>query len=178
MAELSGQQVPENHPIRSLFWTLTERGMGQLNITDEASLGYISDLLLDFMRIEELYRVRDASGQHVEHLTDLLQLADGTTDPLQRLDQHKHLGDRTLFMLGLFPERFERSRRPLSKEFYAQQGQRSYGIVADLAWIQSEPAPFRRLAESFDQYVRGLNWVKLYLQDPFFQYMFREFHVT
>jgi len=178
MAELSSEQVPENHPIRGLFWTLTERGMGQINIRDEASVGYVSGLLLDFMRAEELYRVRAQHGQRVEHLSDLLESAEGTTDPIERLDQYKYLGDRALFMLGLFPEWFERSRRPLSAEFYARQGQRSYGIVADLAWTQSEAAPFRRLAESFDQYVRGLNWVKLYLQDPFFQYMFREFHIT
>ncbi len=178
MAELNPQQVPEDHPIRSFFRTLTERGMGEINIRDEASLSYVSGLLLEFMRTEALYRVQDEHGQRVEHLADLLALAEGTADPLERLDQHKHLGDRTLFMLGLFPEWFERSRRPLSAQFYAQQGQRSYGIVADLAWIHSEPPPFRRLAESFDEYVRGLNWVKLYLQDPFFQYMFREFRVT
>jgi hypothetical protein len=178
MSEPSARQIPENHPIRSLFWTVTERGLGQINIRDAASLEYVSGLLLDFIRLEELYRVRDARGQRVEYLSDLLELAEGTTDPFERLDQHKHLGDHSLFMLGLFPERFERSRRPISAKFYAEQGQRSYGIVADLAWIQSESAPFRRLAKSFDQYVRGLNWVKLYLQDPFFQYMFKEFHVT
>ena len=178
MVELSPQQVPDNHPIHSFFWTLTERGMGQLNITDEASLRYISGLMLDFMRTEELYRGQDETGQRSGHLTDLLELAEGTTDPLERLDHHKYLGDRTLFMLGLFPESFGRSRRALSADFYARQGQRSYGIVADLAWLQSQPVPFRRLAESFDQYVKGLNWVKLYLQDPFFQYMFREFRVT
>ncbi len=178
MGDQSAQQVPENHPIRSFFRTLTERGMGEINIRDEASLRYVSGLLLDFMRMEELYRVRDENGQRVDHLSDLLVLAEETADPVGRLDQHKHVGDRTLFMLGLFPESFERGRRPLSAQFYARQGQRSYGIVADLAWIQPRPAPFRRLAESFDQYVQGLNWVKLYLQDPFFQYMFREFRVT
>ena len=120
--------------------------MGQSNIRDEASVGYVSGLLLDFMRAEELYRV--------QHLSDLLESAEGTTDPIERRDQYKHLGDRALFMLGLFPEWFERSRRPLGAEFYARQGQRSYGTVADLAWSQSEPAPFRHLAESFDQYVR------------------------
>ncbi len=178
MAELSPKRIPEDHPIRSLFLTLTERGMAQINIRDEASLTYVSGLLLEFMRTDALYRVRDRNGQAIGHLADLLALAEGTTDPLERLDQYKYLGDRTLFMLGLFPESFERPRRPLSAELYARQGQRSYGIVADLAWIQSTPAPFRRLAESFDQYVLGLNWVKLYLQDPFFQYMFREFRVT
>ena len=178
MSEPSARQIPANHPIRSLFWTVTERGLGQSNIRDAASLGYVSGLLLDYMRTEALYRVRDERGQRVEYLSEPLELVEGTTDPFERLGHHKHLGDHSLFMLGLFPEWFERSRRPISAKFYAQQGQRSYGIVADHSWIQSESAPFRRLAKSFDQYVQGLNWVKLYLQDPFFQYMFREFHVT
>jgi hypothetical protein len=81
-------------------------------------------------------------------------------------------------MLGLFPERFDRRRRNISRDYYALQGRRAYSIAADLVWAEADPAPFRRLADRFDQYVRGLNWVKLYIQDPFFQYMFREFRVT
>jgi hypothetical protein len=83
-----------------------------------------------------------------------------------------------LFMLGLFPERFDRRRRSASAAYYEIQGRRSYRIVADLTWTQPEPGPFRSLAEGFDQYVRGLNWVKVYIHDPFFQYMFREFGIS
>ena len=36
---------------------------------------------------------------------------------------------------------------------------------------------FRKLSEQFEQCVVGLNWVKLYINDPFYQYMFREFQV-
>ena len=178
MSEVIRQQVPEDHPIRSLFRTLTERGLGQIDIRDEASLGYVSDLLLDFMRTDDLFRVRDADGRRVEYLTDLVERAEGANDPTTRADQHRYLGDLTLFMLGLFPERFERNRRAVSAEYYSQQGRRSYRIVADLAWVHSGPEPYSRLADSFDQYVQGLNWVKLYTQDPFFSYMFREFGIS
>ena len=35
-----------------------------------------------------------------------------------------------------------------------------------------------KLSDQFEQCVVGLNWVKHYINDPFFQYMFREFNVT
>ena len=43
---------------------------------------------------------------------------------------------------------------------------------------QSDPAVYRRLSDRFEQYVLGLNWVHLYINDPFFQYMFREFGIS
>jgi hypothetical protein len=88
------------------------------------------------------------------------------------------LGDFALFMLGLFPEHLDRPRRSIGPDYYAEQGRRSYNIAADLAWVDREPDIYRRLSGQFEQYVRGLNWVKLYTQDPFYQYMFREFGIT
>jgi hypothetical protein len=60
------------------------------------------------------------------------------------------------------------------------QGQRSYTLVADLIAErdqQDEVELFRKLSGQFMQCVAGLNWVKLYINDPFYQYMFREFQV-
>jgi hypothetical protein len=37
---------------------------------------------------------------------------------------------------------------------------------------------YRKLFDQFEQCVMGLNWVKLYINDPFYQYMFREFDIT
>ena len=37
---------------------------------------------------------------------------------------------------------------------------------------------YRKLSEQFEQCVVGLKWVKLYINDPFYQYMFREFDIT
>ena len=178
MIEESSQAIPADRPVQSLFRTLTERGMGQINIRDEVSISYISSLMTGFLRTEDVYRAQDESGRRIEYLVDLLAAADETSDPIERVDRHKHLGDLALFTLGLFPERFDRAHRSVSARYVAEQGRRSYRIVADLAWIQSDPAPFRQLADQFEQYVRGLNWVKVYLQDPFFQYMFREFSIS
>jgi len=129
------------------------------------------------MRTEDLYSVCDKRGQRLERVADLLAAAEQSPDALARKDQFKHLGDFTLFILGLFPEWLRSPRRAIGAGYYTAQGRRSYNIVADLAWTDAEPDLFRRLSEQFEQYVVGLNWVKLYTHDPFFQYMFREFGV-
>jgi len=37
---------------------------------------------------------------------------------------------------------------------------------------------YRKLSAQFEQRVVGLKWVKVYINDPFYQYMFREFDIT
>jgi hypothetical protein len=168
----------EHHPVRGLFRRLTERGMGQTEIRDEDSIRYVSSLMSRFVRADSLYQMQGADGQTLEYLVDMFSVAGATADPALRLRQHQYLGDFTLFMLGIFPEHLERSRRPVLGRYYAAQGSRAYSVVADLTEVRSEPALFRRLAGRFDEYVAGLNWVRLYIRDPFFQYTFREFHIT
>ena len=174
----NARPIPEDHPVRLLFQSLTERGMEQINIRDKESIRYVSGLMTEFIRLDHMYRYRGEDGRRLEHIAELLAAADEATDHAARLDHYKHLGDLTLFLLGLFPETFDRRRRAISAGYYARQGARSYRIAADLAWAASDPAPFRRLSESFELYVKGLNWVKLYIHDPFFQYVFREYGVT
>ena len=170
---------PEHHPIRPLFRRLTERGMDQIDIRDEDSIRYVSSVMSRFVRADQLYQMRDADGRTLVYLADMLSVARDTADLDLRLRQYQYLGDFTLFMLGIFPERLNnRSRRPVAGPYYAAQGRRAYGVVADLTPVRSEPALFRRLADRFDEYVAGLNWVRLYIRDPFFQYMFREYHIS
>jgi hypothetical protein len=76
----------------------------------------------------------------------------------------------------LFPEHLTYGRRTVSPSYYAQQGQRSYSIVAEME-NPAATAVFHKLAEDFQRCVGGLNWVKLYINDPFYRYMFREFQV-
>ncbi len=158
--------VPENHPVRSLFRTMTKRGLDQINLCDAEAVAYIGDLMAEFVRTDSMY-LRDREGQRLEHVTDILAAAEQASDPEVRRGRYKHLGDLTLFMLGLFPERFAHPRRSISADYYAQQGRRSYRIVAELDPGRGDPALYRRLADRFEQYVTGLNWVKLYTEDPF-----------
>jgi hypothetical protein len=178
MIEETSRDVPENHPIRSFFHQLTERGMGQLNLHDPDTIQYITNLLTEFVHADRMYRSQKESGCRQKHLFDMLGQGSAPMAPSQRREYYRHLGDLTLFNLGLFPESLNYGRRTVSLDYYADTGRRSYTIVAEMDSSSTGTALYRKLSQQFEQCVVGLKWVKLYINDPFYQYMFREFEIT
>src|SRR5262245_37254784 len=179
MIEKTRHDIPPDHPIRILFQQLTERGMGQLNFHDKETIQYITNLLTEFVQMENMYRIKDASGGRVQYLFDILTQASNEMTPALRRDYYKHLGDLTLFNLGLFPESLSYGHRTVSPDYYAATGRKSYKIVAEMESAQPRAnTVYRKLSAQFEQCVVGLNWVKAYINDPFYQYMFREFDIT
>ena len=152
--------------------------MGQLNLHDPDTIQYITNLLTEFVQIENLYRFKDESGRRLEHLFEMLTQCSSEMPPAMRRDCYKHLGDLTLFNLGLFPESLTYGHRTVSPDYYAETGRRSYTIVAEMDSSRRSTVVYRKLSEHFEQCVCGLNWVKVYINDPFYQYMFREFDIT
>jgi hypothetical protein len=178
MIEETGRDIPKNHPIRALFQRLTERGMGQLNLHDPDTIQYITNLLTEFVHTENMCRINKESGRREEYLLSMLAQASTAMSPSLRRDYYKHLGDLTLFNLGLFPESLTYGHRTVSLDYYAETGRRSYTIVAEMDSSSRGTALYRKLSQQFQQCVVGLNWVKLYIRDPFYQFMFREFEIT
>ncbi len=178
MIEKKRHDIPADHPIRALFHQLTERGMGQLNLHDPDTIQYVTNLLTEFVQIENMYRIKDESGRRLQHIFDILTQAGAEISSEVRRDYYKHLGDLMLFNLGLFPESLTYGRRTMSPDYYAETGRRSYTIVADMDSPARSTVVYRKLSSHFEQCVVGLNWVKLYINDPFYQYMFREFEIT
>ena len=178
MIEKTRHEIPADHPIRALFQKLTERGMGQLNLHDRDTIQYITNLLTEFVQLENMYRIKDESGKRVQYLFDTLTQASRATSPSVRREYYKHLGDLTLFNLGLFPENLTYGHRTVSPDYYAETGRRSYTIVAEMDGSSRSTVVYRKLSQQFEQCVVGLNWVKLYINDPFYQYVFREFELT
>lgn len=177
MIEKTRFTIPDDHPLRTLFRQLTERGMGQLHLHDPETIRYITNLLTEFVETDNMYRAKDPEGRRVQYLFDMLAQAGNEMAPDLRRDYYKHLGDLTLFNLGLFPESLTHGHQTVSPEYYAETGRRSYTIVAQMD-CSSRTRVYRKLSEQFEQCVGGLNWVKLYINDPFYQYMFREFDIT
>jgi hypothetical protein len=174
-------RIPEHHPLRRLFGSLTEKsftenlGWPDLNVT-----GYVSNLLIEFTRTDQLYRVRNQQGKRVDTVADLLfeseVLLEARSVERER-DVHRHIGDFTLFMAGLFPEYLRRLRSAsliYHKDYlvdYVKTGKRSYGIVAQLNNLERENTSplFRKLSENFELCVTGLGFVRSDLdrmQDP------------
>jgi hypothetical protein len=178
MIEKTPRSIPADHPIRDLFHQLTERGFGQSNLHDRDTIQYVTNLLTDFVHVDNVYRIKDASGRRIEYLFEILEQASAEMSPTVRRDYYKHLGDLTLFNLGLFPESLTYGHRTMSPDYYAEAGRRSYTIVADMDSATRSTVVYRKLSDQFERCVVGLNWVKHYINDPFFQYMFREFNVT
>jgi hypothetical protein len=178
MIEKTPRSIPADHPIRTLFQQLTERGFGQSNLHDRDTIQYVTNLLTEFVHADNMYRIKDASGRRIEYLFEILEQASSEMSPDIRRDYYKNLGDLTLFNLGLFPESLAYGHRTVSPDYYAETGRRSYTIVADMDSATRSTVVYRKLSDQFERCVVGLNWVKHYINDPFFQYMFREFNVT
>jgi hypothetical protein len=169
--------IPEDHELRRLFLTLAERGMGQLHRRDLQLVGYLANMLTEFAHFDNMNRITSDSGDRLEYLYEMFAQAALQMPPQTRYAHFKHVGDIMLFNLGLFPERFSYGRRLVSPAHYAAQGKRSYSIAAE-SNDERETVVLRKLAEYFEECVSGLNWVKEYIRNPFFQYMLREFDVT
>lgn len=173
--------IPQYHPLRRLFSTLTEKcfieklGWPDTNVTE-----YVSNLLVDFSHTDNLYKIKNSEGHPLDTVLDLLYESEVLLDA-QTLDEerevHRHIGDFTLFMAGLFPEYLRRLRTSgliYHKDFlidYVKTGKRSYSIVARVTDGAAYDGPplFRKLSDNFELCVTGLGFVRSdldQLQDP------------
>lgn len=166
-----GYRISQNHPLRTLFQHLVRgnfRRGAQLDDPDLAD--YVSAMLTSFTHVENLYSVRNARGQRLMDVAQMLiesnPLLDAPSFDRERAVR-KHVGDFTLFYTGLFPEAVAAlpRLRPLSVDTfvdYVAAGKESYRVVSAFNMYEyREEAPlFGRLAFHFEQCVHGLNLVK------------------
>ena len=95
MIDKTRRDISDDHPIRILFQRLTERGMHQLNLHDSETIQYITNLLTEFVQIENMYRIKDGAGRRLQYLFDMLTQASSEMSPERRRDCYKHVGDLT-----------------------------------------------------------------------------------
>lgn len=168
------RHVPADHPIRKMFRALTEMSFEQIDLRDRELMRYVADLLVEFIHTDNLYRRRDQQGRRLEHVVDML-LDLREQGPADEREARKHIGDYTLFIVGLYPESLTQRRRAVSPEYYIAQGKEAYLIVAEMDRAKPTEALFRKLSEHFEYCVTALNLEKTVLQDPFYQYLWRQF---
>jgi len=174
------RSISEHHPLRKLFGALTERRFVEtLGWPDQTVTRYVANLLVEFAHTDRLYKVRNPGGRRLDTVVELLYESEVLLEA-QSLDReqelHRHIGDFTLFMAGLFPEyltRLKSASMIYHKDFlvdYVKTGKRSYGIVARCETAPDDRAPlFRRLSDNFELCVAGLGFVRGdldRLQDP------------
>jgi hypothetical protein len=138
-----------------------------LALHDEPAAAYLADLLTRFARTEQLFP-RGITGQRLECVVDLLLEAqalwqDASFLPEREVAVRRHIGDYTLFMLGVFRERVEQIA---STGYYVSQGQRAYRFVAEHDRASARPVRpaggplFGRLADRFEGYARALDYAR------------------
>jgi len=173
--------ISDQHALRKLFKILTEKNFYErLGWPDAPVIKYITDLLVDFIHIENVYRLKSASGKQLREVAQMLlegenQARVGSRE--REREVHRHIGDYTLFMMGIFPEylkRLKSASSALGRESalishpdvlvdYIKVGKRSYRIVSELTSGGSfrEIAPlFRKLSEHFELCVMGLAYIR------------------
>ena len=175
-------QIPEHHPLRRLFGRLTERsfmetlGWPDINITD-----YVSNLLVEFTHADSLFQIKNRDGHRLDSVVDLLYESEvlfEANSPTREGEVHRHIGDFTLFMAGIFPEYLRRLKAagPIyHKDFlvdYVKTGKRSYAMVAQYHEGEERRPLFQKLSDNFELCVTGLGFVRNELdrmRDPAFQ---------
>lgn len=168
--------IDKHHPLRKLFRNALDFGF-KINALQRSSVEeYIEEqILCEFIHIENLYRIRDASGKRLEDIAEMLTEGDvllNARTVSREFQVHKHIGDYTLFMLGMFPSALSRRK---GKEFimgriivpganlfehYMLQGKRSYRIASE--FINREL--FIELSTNYLLYKNVLELVRIYLE--------------
>ncbi|MFQ5881438.1 MAG: hypothetical protein ACE5I9_03035 [Candidatus Methylomirabilales bacterium] len=167
-----GRSIPAHHPLRQLFATVTERCFLEgLGWPDLKVIRYVAELLLDFTHIDSVYKIRNAQGRRFEDVVEMLMEGDllhRARSVDREREVHKHIGDYTLFMSGLFPEFLRRMKRarvltsPDALLDYVQTGKRSYRLTSEFSYSGhgEEASLFRKLSENFELCVYGLGYVR------------------
>ena len=166
-----GTRISPDHPLRTLFQHLVRGNFRRGAQLDDAEVAdYVSAMLSEFTHAETLYRIRNARGQRLDNVAEMIVESNPHLDAPsfdREREVRKHVGDFTLFLTGLFPEAVGGlpRLRPLSVDVfvdYVAAGKESYRIVSAFNMFEyREEAPlFGRLAYHFEQCVHGLNLVK------------------
>jgi hypothetical protein len=172
----NGEVINKKHPLRKLFRKAIAFGLEHNPIEKVEVADYIEEqILCAFIHADNLYRIRNTNGRGLEDMADLL--AEGNVllnaQSFQREFQaHKHIGDYTLFMLGMFPTVLARRRGrefilghlvvPAASlsEHYMLQGRRSYSIASEL----TSGDIFEELSLNFSLYKNILELVRIYIE--------------
>jgi hypothetical protein len=137
----------------------------QLGVPDEPLVDYVSDLIIRFVRFDQIHRVRNLAGRPVQEVADMMSEAEQRIG-LARRDVHRHIGDVTLFWTGVYPEALPRLRDVAKKDFlidYTQQGKRAYYIASKIETDRREDAPadlLARMSANFEMCAYALGEIR------------------
>lgn len=169
------ERIPSNR-LHGFFYNMTCQSFSQLGMNDATVAGYVADVLTDFARTDNLYRIRSRAGKKLDSVVEILAEDRPETVQENRLLREralrKYLGDYTLFMSGIFRSYVEGKG---FLDYYLQEGSRSYWTVSelDLSLYRTGFILFQELSKKFEYYSGALDYMrKAYFtpgpgEDPF-----------
>lgn len=159
----------QQQSLRQFFERLVAECYGtRMGIDDPEISAYITNLLTDFSRSDRLYSIRGASGDPLREISAMAAASDPVHGAAasfgEERELRKHIGDYALFLTGMYPDSSHNSRRSQGNSFHelVDAGKESYYIVSqfDLFEFAAEAPFFARMAERFEECMRGLNLVR------------------
>ncbi|MHB8954161.1 MAG: hypothetical protein ACYC4U_14425 [Pirellulaceae bacterium] len=152
--------------LHRFFAGLTEQTFGvQLGVADPPLIDYISELLVRFVRTDQMPRASTPSNHLLGEIGRLLIEAESRIGGARRR-LHRQVGDVTLFWAGLFPEYLGQARcKPALDWFgeYCTQGKQSYLIASSIETDEPDAPPcevLERLGRDFEMCAYGLREVR------------------
>jgi hypothetical protein len=143
------------------FYVLVRHVLRKAGIEDRCVADYVAELLAEFSRLERIHLQLTADFNPLEYLFEMLaalQQADERTCFLIRA----HIGNHSLFLSGVFPERI-RHRAEMKGfpdlSYYEGLGRSSYRVASDhrLAHRYELAPVFSTLSECFHETRQALN---------------------
>jgi hypothetical protein len=159
-------EIVETGLLPRFFERVTRQSFHDLALDDPPVVQYLAELLTRFARTEALYAVRelptrrlDTVADHLLAIQDAWDLESPSFRPEAEQSLRRHIGDYTLFMIGVFREHVERLA---VTGYYEHEGRRAYRFVSETARAGGKPeAPlYRRLSERFEQYAGALSYAR------------------
>jgi hypothetical protein len=150
-----------------MFAGLTEQTfLHILGLGDPGVVDYLSALLVRFIHMDNIFRLRNAQGGRLEEVVDMMIEAESLPpEGRTRREIHRHIGDFALFWTGVYPEALRRLRSVMTKDHfvdYCEQGKRSYYIAStfeDHPYREEAPV-LRKLSDDFELCAYGLSQVR------------------
>jgi hypothetical protein len=143
------------------FYILVRQVLRKSGIQDRAVADYVAEVLVEFSRSERVQYVPKGQGGPLNYFFEMLaalQNADDTTCFYLRA----HIGNQSLFMSGIFPERIRHraeTRGFPDLRYYEEIGRANYRVARDhrLARKYDLDGIFDILSERFRETRRALN---------------------
>ncbi len=151
--------------LHRFFFGLAESAFcRRLGVADPPLVDYIAQLLVRFVHIDAIYRIRNLAGKRLNEVVEMLAEAEQRIGTPRR-EVHRQIGDFTLFWTGAYPEALKRMQTSSTKDQfvdYCQQGKRSYYIASTYRegdYAKESPV-LERISRQFELCAFGLSEVR------------------